>query len=431
MKQATAFVVCACVVSLGLAAAGAADVVLSGQAAYGDFTKDVPGVWRLIKAADMPKPYDTQSSRSVSVLEPRPSGTLPRALPGFTVTPYVTGLKVPRVMKAAPNGDIFFSEVGAGAIRVIRAGSPSGTTPLTFAEGLDRPFGIAFYPPGPNPTSIYVGTTKQIVRFAYHAGDVKASGPPDVVVPNIPDGGHFTRDVLFTNDGKKMFVAIGSGTNIQEKGPDNEVGRANVIEFNPDGTGRHIYASGLRNPVSIAFDPRSGELWASVNERDLLGDNLPPDYITHVKEGAFYGWPYYYIGGNRDTRPEGGSPPVPADQVAIPDVLLQPHSAPLGIAFYTGKQFPAEYQGDLFVALHGSWNRANRTGYKIVRIKMNNGKTNGAYEDFVTGLVAPDGKVWGRPVGLLVAPDGSLLMSDDGSGTIWRIAYGARSANAH
>jgi glucose/arabinose dehydrogenase len=409
-----------------------ADAVLTGAAAYGDFTKDAPGVWRLIAPADLPKPYDSPSTRNASELVARPAGALPKALPGFSVTPFVTGLQVPRVMRLAPNGDIFFAEVRTGSIRVIRAGSPAGATPGTFVSGLDRPFGIAFYPPGPNPRFVYVGTTKQIVRFPYHVGDESASGPAEVIVANIPDGGHFTRDVLFSNDGKKMFVSIGSGTNIQDKGPENEVGRADIIEFNPDGTGRHVYASGLRNAVSITFDPKSGELWACVNERDLMGDNLPPDYVTHVKEGAFYGWPYFYIGDHPDSRPQGGTPPVSGNQVTVPDVLLQPHSAPLGVAFYTGNQFPAEYRGDLFVTLHGSWNRATRTGYKIVRIKVNNGRTNGAYEDFVTGFVASDGKVWGRPVSLVVAPDGSLLMSDDGSGTIWRIAYtGAKTAVAH
>ena len=397
-------VICAVFIYTCATRAGAADMILTGQAAYGDFTKDAPGVWRMITAADLPKAYDTQSSRNVSTLAPRPAGAAPQALPGFTVTPVLTGLKAPRVMKAAPNGDIFVSDIGAGTIRIIRAGTESGATPLTFAEGLDRPFGVAFYPPGPNPRFVYVGTTKQIMRFPYATGDVKASAPAEVIVANIPDGGHFTRDVLFSNDGKKMFVAIGSGTNIQEKGPENEVGRANVIEFNPDGSGRQVYASGLRNPVSIAFDPKSGGLWACVNERDLLGDNLPPDYVTSVKQGAFYGWPYYYIGNHPDSRPQGGSAPVPGNQVTIPDVLFQAHSAPLGIAFYSGKQFPAEYQGDLFVTLHGSWNRATRTGYKIVRIKMNNGKTNGAYEDFVTGFVAPDGKVWVVPLACLSLP---------------------------
>jgi glucose/arabinose dehydrogenase len=230
--------------------------------------------------------------------------------------------------------------------------------------------------------------------------------------------------VLFSRDGKTLFVAIGSSTNIQEKGPANEVRKANILAMNPDGSDLRIYAAGLRNPVSMAFNPSTNELWTSVNERDLLGDNLPPDYVTHVREAGFYGWPYYYIGANADARVTNGTPPVPADQVVVPDVLFQPHSAPLGIAFYTGHQSPAEYQGDLFVAFHGSWNRAQKTGYKIVRIKMRGGRATGEYEDFVTGFVGgAGGDVWGRPTGLMVANDGSLLMSDDGSGTIWRLTY--------
>jgi glucose/arabinose dehydrogenase len=418
----------------------AQDATLTGAAAFGDWTKDAPGVWRKIVAADLPKP-GASPGQALSTLVARPPDAQPHVLPGFSIVPLASGLTRPRVMRTAPNGDMFVGEIGTpkptgigvgilpntGRIRIIRAGAPAGTPPDVFADGLDRPFGMAFYPPGPNPRYIYVGMTTRIVRFPYHVGDVKASGPPETIVDGILDGVHFTRDVLFSRDGKTLYVAIGSGTNVQDNGPEPEAGKANILAYNPDGGGRRVYASGLRNPVNMALDPQTNDLWTSVNERDLLGDNLPPDYVTHVRAGAFYGWPYYYIGANVDTRPKGGTPPVPADQVVIPDVLIQPHSAPLGIAFYTGHQFPAEYQGDLFVSLHGSWNRAVRTGYKIVRIKMRNGQATGAYEDFVTGFVAPNGDVWGRPVGLLVAPDGALLMSDDGSGTIWRIAYGKSS----
>jgi glucose/arabinose dehydrogenase len=342
-------------------------------------------------------------------------------------------------MRTAPNGDLFIADLGTyrpgglnlaanpntGRILIMRAGAAPGTPPVVFAEGLDRPYGMAFYPAGPNPRYLYIGQTTQIVRYPYHPGDVRPSGPPETILSGITDGVHWTRDVLFSRDGKTLFVSIGSSTNIQEKGPDNEVRKANILAMNPDGSNVHVYAAGLRNPVSIALDPRTDQLWASVNERDLLGDNLPPDYVTHVREGGFYGWPYYYIGANADARVTNGTPPVPADQVVVPDVLIQPHSAPIGIAFYTGKQFPAEYQGDPLVALHGSWNRALKTGYKIVRIKMRDGRATGEYEDFVTGFVGgASGDVWGRPTGLMVANDGSLLMSDDGSGTIWRLAYG-------
>jgi glucose/arabinose dehydrogenase len=417
----------------------AQDAVLTGASAFGDWTKDAPGVWRKIAPADLPKPSGAAApTMAIWKLAPRPANSLPRVLPGFSVEVLSTGFVRPRVMRTAPNGDIFIGDFGTykpggvgtgvnpdtGRVLIMRAGAAPGTPPIVFADGLDRPFGIAFYPAGPNPKYIYVGQTTKIVRFPYHSGDTHVSGPAETIVPGITDGVHVTRDVLFSRDGKTLYVSVGSGTNVQEKGPENEVGKANILAFNPDGSGRRVYAAGLRNPVSMALDPNSNGLWTSVNERDLLGDDLPPDYVTHVREGGFYGWPYYYIGPNADSRPRGGASPVSADHVVIPDVLIQPHSAPLGIAFYTGHQFPAEYQGDLFVALHGSWNRALRTGYKIVRIKIRNGKATGEYEDFMTGLVATGGDVWGRPVALMVANDGSLLMSDDGTGTIWRITYG-------
>jgi glucose/arabinose dehydrogenase len=438
--------ICAALAAAGiLSAAGgplrAQDAVLTGTAAYGDWTKDAPGVWRKFVATDLPKP--STPGQSISNLVPRPPDASPRLLPGFSISVVASGLLKPRVLRNAPNGDLFVGEFGTpqpagiglrmipdtGRIRVLRGGAAPGTPPEVFAEGLDRPFGIAFYPAGPNPRYVYVGLTTQIVRFPYHVGDVHAAGPPEVVVSGIAngmtDGIHFTRDVLFSRDGRTMYVSIGSTTNHQNNGPESEAGKAAIVAFNPDGSGRRLYATGLRNPVSMAFEPRTNEMWTIVNERELMGDDLPPDYVTHVREGAFYGWPYYYPGPNPDERAKGGTPPS-ASQVVMPDVLIQPHSAPLGMAFYTGRQFPAEYQGDLFVALHGSWQRALKTGYKLVRIKMHDGRATGAYEDFVTGFVAPNGDVWGRPVALLVASDGSLLMSDDGSGTIWRITYAKR-----
>jgi glucose/arabinose dehydrogenase len=417
----------------------AQDTTLTGAAAYGDWTKDAPGVTRRISASDLPKPgADGPPGQNIWQLVPRPAEALPRSLPGFKVTAFATGLGRPRTMRTAPNGDLFVADLGTyragglnlaanpntGRILIIRAGAAPGTPPVVFAEGLDRPYGMAFYPAGPNPRYLYIGQTTKIVRYPYHTGDLRPSGPPETILSGITDGVHWTRDVLFSRDGKTLFVAIGSSTNIQEKGRANEVRKANILAMNPDGSDLRIYAAGLRNPVSMAFNPSTNELWTSVNERDLLGDNLPPDYVTHVREAGFYGWPYYYIGANADARVTNGTPPVPADQVVVPDVLFQPHSAPLGIAFYTGHQSPAEYQGDLFVAFHGSWNRAQKTGYKIVRIKMRGGRATGEYEDFVTGFVGgAGGDVWGRPTGLMVANDGSLLMSDDGSGTIWRLTY--------
>jgi glucose/arabinose dehydrogenase len=402
----------------------AADPVLTSAAAFGDYTKDAPGVWRKISAADLPAPFASESARNVSKRTERPQGALPKVPAGFSVSAFAEGLKQPRQMKIAPNGDIFLSESGAGRIHVIRAaaGATKATSDDVFAEVAERPYGIAFFPTGPDPQYVYVASMNQVVRFPYHVGDTKARGPAEMIVPNLPGPVHWTRDVLVPPDGKHILLAVGSSSNIQDSGPEAEQFRANILEFNPDGSGRRVYASGTRNPVTLAFNPANGELWTSVNERDLMGDNLPPDYVTHIQEGKFYGWPYFYIGNHPDPRVKG-TPPVPGNQVVVPDVLIQPHSAPLGIAFYTGSQFPAEYKGDLFVALHGSWNRANRTGYKLVRVKLKDGKATGEYEDFLTGFVTSDGDVWGRPVGVVVAQDGAVLMSDDSSGTVWRIAY--------
>lgn len=404
--------------------ARAADPVLIGSEAFGDYTKDAPGMWRKITAADIPAPFATESARNGSKLVPRPEGATPKVLPGFSVTAFAEGLRQPRQMKIAPNGDIFLSESGAGRVHVIRAAAGAGKAASDdiFAEVAERPYGIAFFPPGPNPQFVYVASMNQVVRFPYRVGDTKARGPAEMIVPNLPGPLHWTRDILATPDGKHILLAVGSSSNIQDNGPEAEQFRANILEFNPDGSGRRVYASGTRNPVTIAFNPVNGELWTSVNERDLMGENLPPDYVTHVQEGKFYGWPYFYIGGHPDPRVKG-TPPVQANEVVVPDVLIQPHSAPLGIAFYTGQQFPADYRNDLFVAAHGSWNRALRTGYKLVRVKLKDGRATGEYEDFMTGFVTGDAQVWGRPVGVAMAQDGSLLMSDDGSGTVWRIAY--------
>jgi glucose/arabinose dehydrogenase len=292
------------------------------------------------------------------------------------------------------------------------------------------PYGIAFYPPGPNPQYVYIGNTNSIVRFAYKSGDLKASGAAEVVVPSIPGGagfggGHWTRSLVFSNDGKKLYVGVGSQANVAD-GP-AETNRADVLEFNPDGSGQRIYASGVRNASGLAMNPMTGQLWVAVNERDALGDNLVPDYVTHIQEGGFYGWPWYYTGPNQDPRFAGKHPEL-KEKVLVADVLLQSHSAPLGLAFYEGKQFPADYRGDLFVASHGSWNRAHRTGYKIVRIFAPNGKATGEYEDFVTGFVVNDANVWGRPVGVTVANDGALVFTDDGSNSVWRVTYTGKSS---
>nr|HEV7954708.1 sorbosone dehydrogenase family protein [Candidatus Acidoferrales bacterium] len=405
-----------------------AEPVLKGDAAFGDWRSDHPGVMRLITAADLPKPYASASARNQPRVVAQPEGAWPQVLPGFKIERLATGIRNPRLLRTAPNGDIFIADSEANQILVMHGvGQGSGTiAPQVFATGLVQPFGIAFYPPGPNPKYIYIGNTGSVVRFPYSNGDLKASGPSEMIVSNIPSGGrltgggHWTRDVIFSADGKKMFVSVGSHSNVTDDA--QEVRRADILEFNPDGTGEKIYASGIRNPVGITFNPTTGVLWASVNERDEIGDNLPPDYITHVQEGGFYGWPWFYIGSNEDPRLAGKHPEL-KDKVIVPDVLVQPHSASLEMIFYTGNQFPAEYRGDAFAAEHGSWNRDKRTGYKIIRVPMKNGKATGEYEDFVTGFVAADENVWGRPVGVTVAADGSLIFSDDGSNSIWRVSY--------
>ncbi len=296
-----------------------------------------------------------------------------------------------------------------------------------FATGLTLPFGIAFYPPRPNPQYVYVANTDSVVRFPYQNGALQARGPSQTIVPNLPGfgrlrgGGHWTRDLAFSSDGKRMFVSVGSHSNVEDS--DNnptEFHRANILVASPDGADLKVYAWGIRNPVGITINLQTGELWASVNERDLLGDNLPPDYITHVQEGGFDGWPWYYTGGHQDPRHQGKHPEL-KDKVI--DVLLQPHNASLEMVFYEGSQFPAEYRGDAFAGEHGSWNRDVRTGYEVIRVPVKNGRATGEYEDFLTGFITSDGQVWGRPVGVAVAPDGSLMVSDDGTNSLWRVSY--------
>lgn len=411
----------------GATHAAADDAVRVGTAAYGDWRTDAPGVQRLIRPMDIPPPYATSSAGNGTRIVPRPAGAVLRVPSGFTVSVLVTGLDRPRQMRMAPNGDIFLAESGANRIRVLRAGE---ATPSVFADRLNhRPYGIAFYPPGPEPRFVYVATEGEVLRYPYRAGDRVASGKPERIIPDVPVGHHWTRDIVFTPDGSKLLLAVGSADNDGEAGMEINARRADILEYNPDGTGMRVFASGLRNPVSIAFYPGTNDLWTTVNERDGLGDNLPPEYVTRVKPGGFYGWPWFYIGGNQDPRHKGAHPEL-RDKVIVPDVLIQPHSAPLGLAVYTGAQFPESYRGDIFVALHGSWNRAQRTGYKVVRIPMRNAQPTGVYEDFMTGFVAGEDSVWGRPVGVAVAADGALLVSDDGSGTVWRIAFDRSRASS-
>jgi glucose/arabinose dehydrogenase len=418
--------------------------VREGKDAFGSWELDKPGTVRLIKPQDLPEPGATRSAASASRVVPRPAGAAPQVLPDFKIELFAEGLSGPRIIRTAPNGDIFVAETSAGRIRVLRApdGAAKPSVNEVYAAGLRRPFGIAFFPSGNDPKWVYVANTDSVVRFPYRSGDLKASGKSEVIVADLPHGGsHSTRDIVFTPDNKRMLVSVGSAGNDAEgmgRPPGgleawagekalgaawgDETNRAAVMAFDPDGKNQKLFATGIRNCVGLAIHPQSGEPWCSTNERDGFGDDLVPDYVTRIRENAFYGWPWFYIGNHEDPRHAGERPDL-KDKVTTPDVLLQAHSASLGLTFYQGSNFPADYRGDGFAAEHGSWNRSKRTGYKVVRIKLQDGKPTGEYEDFVTGFVINDSEVWGRPVGVTVARDGALLISEDGNGTIWRVSH--------
>jgi glucose/arabinose dehydrogenase len=402
---------------------------------FTDFRFEKPGTLHKITVNDLPPPYATKSVYNSPSLVARPENVWPSAPAGFKVELYAAGLDNPRTLRTAPNGDIFLAESEPGRIRVFRGLTAAGKAEQSaiFVSGLKEPYGLAFYPPGPDPQWLYVGSEAEVVRFPYHKGDLQASGSPQHIA-DLPHGGwfgHSTRPVEFSRDGKRMFVAVGSASNVDD--PDTtprEKDRADILACDPANCVLSVYAYGLRNPGGgIAVNPQTGELWCSVNERDALGDNLVPDYITHVQQGGFYGWPWWYMGAHQDPRHQGKHPEL-KDKVIVPDVLLQPHNASLEFTFYPsspfykGQQFPAGYEGDIFASEHGSWNKAVRVGYEVIRVPLHQtGHASGEYEDFLTGFVLPDGKVWGRPVGVTVAPDGSLLVSDDGSNSVWRVSY--------
>lgn len=394
---------------------------------FTDFRYEKPGTVHKITVADLPEPYATQSADNGPDVVTRPGKAWPVAPAGFKVEMYASNLDNPRTLRTAPNGDVFLTESDAGRIRVFRGITSDGKPGQSevFATGLKHPYGLAFYPPGPNPQWLYVGSSAEVVRLPYGNGNLKVSGPPQHIADLPCCAGHWTRAVAFSQDGKKLFVAVGSGSNVDDpETHPREKNRADILECDPENCVLSVYASGIRNAGGgIAVSPQTGELWCSVNERDALGDNLVPDYITHVQDGGFYGWPWWYIGGHQDPRLKGKHPEL-KDKAIVPDVLLQPHTASLELTFYEGQQFPAEYKGDIFASEHGSWNKAVRVGYEVIRVPLHqNGHASGEYEDFLTGFVLPDGNVWGRPVGATVMSDGSLLVSDDGSNSIWRVSY--------
>ena len=388
-----------------------------------------------------PLPEPTAAKPNFGSVVPRPDNALPKVPAGFTAELYADAVPNARLMEFAPNGDLFVSEPSQNAVVVLRASTKNGLPDqrFTFDQGaapargrggpgrgappaasngeMTQPFGLAFH-----DGYLYVGNTNSLVRYKYATGDTKASGPPEKLADLAGFGNHSTRSVLFSRDGKKLYVSVGSSNNIDEQGTGNER-RAMIQEYNPDGTGFRVFASGLRNPVGLALQPGTNTIWTCVNERDNLGDDIPPEYATSVKDGGFYGWPYSYIGGHVDTRVPQKEPDL-VKRAIVPDVLIPAHSAPLGLTFYTAAQFPQRYRNGLFVALHGSWNRSTTNGAKVAFIPFQNGKP-GAVEDFLTGFVVDPAQnsKWGRPVGVTVTPDGSLLVSDDGGNRIWRIRY--------
>jgi glucose/arabinose dehydrogenase len=405
--------------------------LITGQSAFVDAKDLKPGMFRKIAVSDLPDPGTATPAGTKSI--PR-GDMMPQVPAGFKVELYAhDDLKAPRQIRTAPNGDLFVAEEQPGMILVIHDNKGKAEI-STFASGLGGPFGINFYPVGPNPQWVYVGNNASVVRFAYKNGDLKATGMPETLVSDLPPAGnHRTRDLVFTKDGKNMLVAVGSADNVSGGKASNEH-RANVLEYTPEGKFVKIYASGIRNPVGLAINPTTGELWTSVNERDDLGNNLVPDYITSVKEGGFYGWPWFYIGQHEDPRAKpdfNGKDKVllprqsdkTIDKVTAPDVLIQAHSASLGLTFYEGTQFPAEYRGDIFAAEHGSWNRTPISGREVVRVPLTKGKSNGVYEDFLTGFVMPDGSSWGRVTGVATGKDGALYVTDDQSNSIWKVSY--------
>jgi glucose/arabinose dehydrogenase len=395
-----------------------AAVLASGVA----MAADEPGQHFSITPDQLPKPFATPAVDNTSAKIDRPAGAIPKAPPGFSVTVFAPHVPGARFMAVAPNGDVFVAESDAGKVVVLRP-SRDGTKVQrisTFAHGFAQPHGIAF-----RNGAVYIADTKSLWRLPYRDGALAASGKRRHVADTTPDGkvGHFTRDIAFGSNGD-LFLTIGSLGNIAELPPTY----ATVQKVGPDGT-LTTFASGLRNPVGLAFYPGTNDLYVTVNERDGLGDNLPPDYLTRIGQGDFFGWPYAYIGAHPDST-FGAKRPDLVAKTKTPDVLFQAHSAPLGLVFYEGDQFPAVYKGDAFVALHGSWNSSRPTGYKVVRIKFRNGRPEGGYENFLTGFwdgSTSPARVWGRPVWPVVAKDGSLLVSDDAGGVVWRVAYGGKA----
>jgi len=420
-----------------------------------DWINDRPGRVHRVDLDSLPEPYQTSSAVNFPSVVARPDGANLMLPDGFTAEVFLDeDLSGPRAMVLAPNGDIFLAETQSGRVRVIRPNAlrSAPQTIEIFAQGMLQPLGIAFYPAGDNPEWVYVAETNRVIRYPYQVGDMLARDVPEVIVPQLSPvgGGHYTRDLAFSPDGKYMYVSVGSQSNVAENNMDEksaaeiaaweaekglgatwgtEENRASVMVFevgNEAATGR-LFANGIRNCVGLTMQPQTGSLWCSVNERDQLGDDLVPDYSTRVTDGSFFGWPWYYMGDNEDPRHAGARPDL-VGKITRPDVPYTAHSAAVDLEFYPlapagNSAFPAEYAGDGFAVLHGSWNRAHRTGHKIVRLPMEDGIPTGEYIDFLVGFIDEEGNPWGRPVATQFMDDGSMLLSDDGANVIYRISF--------
>lgn len=415
--------------------------VLTGKAAFGGWRDDAPGVTRHITSDDLEAPMASPSASNTAQPVPMPEGAAPKVGAGYTIELIAKGIDNPRAIRFAPNGDLFVGNSGQGQVLVLPGGKAGA--PQVFIDGLHQPYGVAFYP-ADAPHWIYIAESDGLKRYPYKDGDLKVSGQGETILSNVPSGGHWTRDVVFSPDGKTMYYSVGSGSNVGDgtmsRTPEGGLGqwisghpigvawggeaaRAAVLAFDPQGKNGRYVATGLRNCAGMTLQPATGRPWCVVNERDALGDNIPFDYATSLSDGAFYGWPWFYVGAHPDPRWNETPRDDLKGNVTVPDVLFQAHSAPLNIAFETGDGLGPEAKGDAFVAMHGSWNRDTRTGYKIVRLDVGpDGKATGTYTDFVTGMVLNDNDVWGRPVGVAFDTAGDLYFSEDGSGTIWKVS---------
>ncbi len=413
----------AILVVVGVAAINGACQQKSPSSAKPFNVREIPARTFNISPSNLPKPFATESVARPSKIIRRTDDAILFLPKGFSINIFAEGdFSRPRMMTVAPNGDVFVSDAGTGKIIMLRDADKDGSAEqrFTFAENLNLPFGMAFL-----ENYLYVANTDSVVRFAYKTGQTKAEGAPEKII-DLPGKGynqHWTRNITFSPDKKKLYVTVGSESNVEVEADPR---RAAISVYDVDGKNQRVFASGLRNPVGLAINPVNGDLWTAVNERDGLGDDLVPDYVTSVRDGAFYGWPFSYLGQNEDPRRKGENPEA-VKRAIVPDVLVQSHSAALGMIFYNGKMFPEEYRNDAYVAFHGSWNRAKLTGYKIARIRFKDGKPIGGYEDFLTGWLPDENgnEVWGRPVGLAVAEDGALLVCDDGADMIWRVTFSA------